>query len=339
MSLPSYKMKPVIAWLFTGCVLIYMMVLIGGITRLTHSGLSMVEWNMIVGSLPPMSDADWQEPFEKYKQTPEYKLINNQFSLEEFKSIYWWEYIHRMLGRLIGLVFIVPFLWFLLKRRLSPPLIRNCLVILLLGGFQGVLGWYMVKSGLVKDPHVSHFRLAAHLISAFAVFGFTFWVMLGLLYERESSTDNSLLKWTRIFFAVLIVQILYGAFTAGLHAGNFYNTFPKMGDEWFPDTITAYDGFILNITENKAGVQFVHRYLAYGVALLALFVWNKARTARLSASQLFAVNLLLGAVFLQFLLGVFTIIYNVPLVLGILHQTGAFLLFAATIYLLHRLRG
>ncbi len=332
--------KGIILWLLTGCFLVYLMVVIGGITRLTHSGLSMVEWNMIIGSFPPMNDADWQEPFQKYQQTPEYQILNTHFTLEEFKSIYWWEYIHRFLGRFIGVVFLLPFLWFLLRKRLDPPLIRKCLVMFLLGGFQGILGWYMVKSGLVKDPHVSHLRLAAHLISAFAVFGYTFWVAMGLMNNtRPNPVRGSLRKWGLVLFTVVIVQILYGAFTAGLGAGKFYNTFPKMGTEWIPDTISSYDGFWQNVLENKAGVQFIHRYIAYAVVLLVFLIWDKARKMQLSASQSSSVNLLVVIVLIQFLLGIFTLVWSVPVVMGVLHQTGAFFLFASCLLFLHRTRA
>lgn len=318
-----------------------MMVVIGGITRLTHSGLSMVEWNMIVGSLPPSTDAEWQVPFEKYKQTPEYKLINNQFSLEEFKSIFWWEYIHRLLGRVIGVVFIVPFIYFALKKRFDSVLMPKMVILLFLGAFQGFLGWYMVKSGLQKDPNVSHYRLAAHLISAFTVFGFTFWYALDLIYPNKKTISTSiqkLLGFARIMFGLLVVQIIYGAFVAGLKAGLFYNTFPKMGEEFFPETIFAYDTFWQNMLENIAGVQFVHRYLAYVVVGAVVFVWLKARKENLFAFQQRAANILLGVVGVQFLLGVFTILYAVPISLGVLHQMGAFVLYAAALYFIKTLK-
>ncbi len=340
--LHSTSQKPIIIWLLTGCVLIYIMVVIGGITRLTHSGLSMVEWNMIVGSMPPISDADWQVPFEKYQQSPEYQQRNSHFTLEEFKSIYWWEYLHRFLGRFIGLVFIVPFLFFLWKKKLSPLMIRRGIILLLLGGFQGVLGWYMVKSGLSKNPYVSHYRLAAHLISAFIVFGFTLWYALDLIYpNQEIETDtSSLRKNGRVFFGFVIIQIIYGAFVAGLKpvVGLGYPTFPKMGDEWFPDTITAFDPLWVNFLEKGAGVQFVHRYNAYIVVILILYIWYNAKKMTLSPLQQKSADLLLWVVMFQFLLGVLTILYSAPLLLGILHQTGAFLLFGSSMFFLHQMR-
>lgn len=333
--------KPIIIWLLAGCFLIYAMVVIGGITRLTHSGLSMVEWNPIIGSLPPMSDADWQVPFEKYKQSPEYQLINNQFTLEEFKSIYWWEYIHRLLGRTIGVVFLLPFFYFLLKKKFDKPLLRKMGVLLFLGALQGFLGWFMVKSGLQKEPHVSHYRLATHLISAFTVFGFTFWYALDLLYPQEvqgNSFTPGVKKWSRIMFAFIVLQIIYGAFVAGLRAGLFYNTYPHMGGSFMPETVTSFDPFWKNFLENPAGIQFIHRNLAIIVAVLVLFVWEKSRKLELSRLQRRASNFLLAVVCFQFLLGVITLLMAVPVTMGVLHQTGAFFLFASGLFFMHSLR-
>lgn len=333
--------RSIIIWLFTGCVLIYAMVAIGGITRLTHSGLSMVEWNPIIGSLPPMNDSDWQIPFEKYKQSPEYQIINNQFTLEEFKSIYWWEYIHRFLGRTIGVVFIIPFLYFLIKKKFDKFFLRKMYILLLLGAFQGVLGWFMVKSGLQKEPEVSHFRLAAHLISAFTVFGFTFWYGLDLLYPKkiqESLSIKNIRFWAKILFSTIIIQIIYGAFVAGLKAGLFYNTYPLMGNSFMPETVTSHDTFLKNCLENPAGVQFIHRNLAIIVAFLVLFVWRKAKKADLTSFQRKISNAMLLVVAIQFILGVITLLYAVPVALGVLHQTGAFVLFAVGLLFIHSLR-
>lgn len=333
--------RPIIIWLFAGCFLIYAMVVIGGITRLTHSGLSMVEWNMIVGSMPPVSDADWQVPFEKYKQSPEYQIINNQFTLEEFKSIYWWEYIHRMLGRTIGAVFLIPFIYFFLKKKFDGPLLKKMIVLLLLGALQGILGWFMVKSGLQKEPHVSHYRLAAHLISAFTVFGFTFWYALDLLYPGAEATitTKKLIRYSRIMFGFIVLQIIYGAFVAGLKAGLFYNTFPLMGRSFMPETVTVYEPFWKNLSENPAGVQFIHRWIAVIVAVFVLFVWEHARTLQLTSLQRKTSNVMLAVVIIQFLLGIFTLLYSVPVLMGVLHQTGAFFLFASALFFMHSLRS
>lgn len=333
--------KAIITWLLIGCVLVYAMVLIGGITRLTHSGLSMVEWNMIVGSLPPSSAADWHVLFEKYKLSPEYQQLNNHFGIEEFKSIFWWEYIHRFLGRLIGLIFIVPFVYFLVKKKITGKLLRDLTVILFLGAFQGVLGWYMVKSGLVKNPHVSHYRLAAHLISAFTVFGFTFWVALGLVFRNNKSLpqNKKLINWSYVLLITVVCQIIYGAFVAGLKAGYYYPTFPKMGNEWIADGVTTLSPIWKNFLEGIPGVQFIHRYLAYLVVVIVVVIYILSKKEITNPLQKVAIQSVSAIVIMQFLLGVFTLIYSVPVSLGVLHQTGAFLLFSASIFLLFQFKN
>ncbi|MBA3898643.1 MAG: COX15/CtaA family protein [Bacteroidetes bacterium] len=337
--MPLNQNKPVIIWLLTGCALIFIMVIIGGITRLTQSGLSIVEWNLLMGSIPPLNDAAWQELFLKYQNSPQYQLVNYHFSLEEFKSIFWWEYIHRLFGRFIGIVFFVPFLFFLLTKKLSKPLIRKLLILFALGGFQGFLGWFMVKSGLVKDPAVSHYRLAAHLITAFITFGYTFWIALELWFEgkKEENPALELKPSVLALFAVVTLQIVYGAFVAGLRAGNLYTTFPKMGDEWMAESVSfAYAKFgFISLFENPASVQFIHRCLAYAVVGLSFYVWRKANLSSNNPVKQ-AANILLAVITGQFLLGIFTLIYSVPVSLGVLHQAGAFVAFAAVIYLLFK---
>ncbi len=333
--------KSIIIWLLAGCFLIYAMVVIGGITRLTHSGLSMVEWNMIIGSKPPMTDAEWQVPFEKYKQSPEYQIINNQFTLEEFKSIFWWEYIHRLLGRTIGVVFLIPFFYFLIKKKFENSFLKKMVVLLALGALQGFLGWFMVRSGLQKEPHVSHYRLAIHLISAFTVFGFTFWYALDLLYPQalqQNEMTTKIKKYATFMFGFIVVQIIYGAFVAGLKAGLFYNTYPKMGEQFFPDTILSHDIFWKNFSENPAGVQFVHRYIAYVVVIIVVFVWERTLKLEKTSLQRKAANFMLMVVITQFLLGIITLLYSVPVTMGVLHQTGAFFLFASALFFMHSLR-
>lgn len=335
----SHRNKGIIIWLATGCFLIFVMVLVGGMTRLTQSGLSMVDWDLIMGSVPPLSDADWQQEFAKYQQSPEFTELNYDFSLNDFKSIFWWEYIHRMLGRLIGLVFIVPFFWFIAKKRIDKALMPKLVIILALGAFQGFLGWFMVKSGLKDIPHVSHYRLAAHLITAFLTFGYTFWVALSLFFG-DAATHYTLPKLRRlanILFGTVVLQIIYGAFVAGLKAGVYYPTWPKMGDKWFPPGITGMEPLMANFVEGIAGVQFLHRYIAYVVAVLVVIIWWKARNLRLQYSQRYAVNALAVLMLIQFYLGVMTLLKGVPIYLGIAHQAGAFLLFGATVFAMHRL--
>ena len=329
--------RPIVVWLFTGCFLIFIMVAIGGLTRLTHSGLSMVEWNLF-GSTPPSSDADWQIMFDKYKQYPEYQQINFNFSLEEFKSIFYWEYGHRMFGRLIGLVFIIPFLWFLIRKRVSKELLPKLILLLIMGSFQGLLGWYMVKSGLVKDPDVSHYRLAMHLVTAFLTFAYTFWVALGLIYPEKAQSDKKLKRLMWIIFPLVVFQIIWGAYVAGLNAGMVYNTWPKMGEAWIADSVTSMSPLWKNFIESLAGVQFVHRYLAYIVVAAILIAFFRGRKIQLFSNQRKALNVLVLAVSFQFVLGVLTLMLAIPISLGLLHQLGAFILLGSTVFALHRFR-
>lgn len=332
------KDRPIVIWLLTGCLLIFLMVAIGGMTRLTHSGLSMVEWNLFMGSIPPTTEANWQELFEKYQQYPEYKLVNFNISLDEFKSIFYWEYGHRMFGRLIGLVFIIPFLWFWFRGKISKTLMPKLILILIMGGFQGFLGWYMVKSGLIKEPDVSHYRLAMHLTTAFLTFAYTFWVALGLIYpkQKKPSITSGIRKWLNALLLILITQIVWGAYVAGLNAGKVYNSWPKMGEKWIADGVTAMEPFWTNFFEGLAGVQFVHRYLAYLVVALVVIVFIKSRKLSLSNSQQKGITFLLAAVSFQFILGIVTLLYAVPISLGLLHQLGAFILLGAVVYALQR---
>lgn len=333
------KNRPIAIWLLTGCLLIFMMVAIGGLTRLTHSGLSMVEWNLFMGSVPPSSEADWQGLFDKYKQYPEYQLVNFNISLDEFKSIFYWEYGHRMFGRLIGLVFIVPFLWFLAKGYIDKKLMPKLLLILFMGGFQGFLGWYMVKSGLVKEPDVSHYRLAAHLVTAFITFAYTFWVALDLLdYKKLQRANYQINRMLKFLLLVVIVQIIWGAYVAGLNAGMVYNSWPKMGDSWIAESVTAMEPFWINFIEGMAGVQFIHRYLAYIVIGLILYIFFKGKKSELIKGQSVSLNILLVAVGVQFLLGVFTLLYAVPISLGLLHQLGAFVLLGSVVFAMHKFK-
>jgi cytochrome c oxidase assembly protein subunit 15 len=330
MTTPYYR--PIVYWLLLGCVLIFIMTAIGGMTRLTHSGLSMVEWT-IFGSTPPADEADWINLFNKYKAYPEYQQVNFNFSLQEFKSIFWWEYMHRMFGRFIGLVFILPFLWFWFKGKISPSLMPKLVLILFLGGFQGFLGWYMVKSGLKSDPDVSHYRLAMHLTTAFITFAYTFWVPLGLVnLEKQSGEGIKLKPWLQLLMVLTLVQIIWGAYVAGLDAGKVYNSWPKMGEQWIAEGVTAMQPWWKNFTEGLAGVQFVHRYLAYGIVALIGFIYLKSQKLTLNQAQHSGLNFLLGAVLFQFLLGVFTLLYAVPISLGLFHQLGAFILLGAVVF-------
>ncbi|MEL0652385.1 COX15/CtaA family protein [Algibacter sp. TI.3.09] len=330
--------KKVIYWLLTGCLLIFIMVVVGGITRLTHSGLSISSYKLISGTIPPMNDAEWTEAFDLYKQYPEYQKLNNHFNLEDFKDIYFWEWLHRVIGRFIGLVFFLPFLYFLITKQLTKSTIKKAVILLIMGGFQGFLGWYMVKSGLVDNPDVSHFRLSAHLTTAFLTFAYTFWVALDLKFPCRKTVNTSFRNFIRLGLAVLILQIIYGAFVAGLDAGFIHNHWPLMSDGKFMHE-TVYieqNPLYKNFIEGKSGVQFVHRMLAYLVAFLLVSIWYKARKMETTKLQNYAVTGLLIMVGVQFLLGVLTLIFHVPVWLGVAHQVGAFFLLSITTFTLHR---
>ncbi|RIV69870.1 COX15/CtaA family protein [Flagellimonas aequoris] len=332
------KNKYVVYWLLTGCALIFVMVLVGGITRLTHSGLSISDYKLIQGTLPPMNDQEWQEAFELYQQYPEYQKLNSHFGLEDFKDIYFWEWLHRFIGRLIGMVFIIPFLFFLITKRLDRPTIKKAVILLIMGGFQGFLGWYMVKSGLVDRPDVSHFRLAAHLTTAFLTFAYSLWVALDLIYPDKKEVNTKIRNLIRFALVVLLLQIIWGAFVAGLDAGFIHNHWPLMSEgKLIHETVyIEQQPVIKNFFEGKSGVQFVHRYLAYVVVAFILAIWFKTRKIERTPLQEKGLKVLLAMVFVQFLLGVFTLIYAVPLWLGIAHQIGAFFLLATMTFTLHR---
>jgi len=333
--------KPVIIWLLFGCFLVFVMVVVGGITRLTNSGLSMTDWHLVTDTFPPLTEAKWQETFERYKQFPEYQKINihNDFTLSDYKFIYFWEWFHRFIGRIIGLVFIVPFFYFLYKKKIDKATLNKCFVLLGMGALQGFFGWFMVKSGLVDNPDVSHFRLSLHLTFAFITFAYTLWVALDLIYPDKKEAIVPLRKIARIALVFLLLQIIYGGFVAGLNAGLIHNHWPLMSDGQFihDSVFIEQKSMLLNLTEGKSGVQFVHRTLAYFVVGLILFLYFKSKKYNLTSQQKNGLNTLVLIVFLQFTLGVFTLLYSVPLWLGLTHQITAFFLLTAMTYTLHRL--
>jgi cytochrome c oxidase assembly protein subunit 15 len=333
--------KPVIIWLLSGCFLVFIMVVVGGITRLTNSGLSMTDWHLINDTFPPMSEEKWVEYFEEYKKYPEYLLVNQykDFQLDNYKFIFFWEWFHRFIGRIIGLVFIVPFVYFLIKKQLDKSTIKKCFVLLSMGAFQGFLGWFMVASGLKDMPDVSHFRLAIHLTFAFITFAYTLWVALDLLYPERKLPVFSLRKIARIALVVLLIQIIYGGFVAGLNAGLIHNHWPLMSDgQFFHDSISLEkSNLLLAFIEGKSGVQFIHRTFAYFVVAMIILLFVKSRKVVLENAQDKGVKILLVFVFIQFILGIFTLILHVPLWLGLAHQIMAFFLLAAMTFTLHRL--
>ncbi len=324
--------RKIIVWLFSGCFLVLLMVLVGGITRLTGSGLSIVEWKPIMGVLPPLNENEWSVAFEKYKESPQFKIENYTFNLSDFKSIFWWEYIHRNLGRFIGLVFILPYFYFKSKKIISSSLNLKLIGILVLGSLQALMGWLMVKSGLVDMPHVSHYRLAMHLVLALITFSYTFWVALELIYiEKPKSTLNHrLASWVNFLIGLVLVQIVYGAFVAGLRAGRILNTWPKVGNEWIPSNMNQFDSFIANISQNPITVQFIHRMLAYTVLVFVTILGLKLKKADVFTKIGFHITLIL--ILLQVVLGIITLLFAVPISLGVLHQATAFLVFGSLVY-------
>ena len=263
------------------------MVVVGGVTRLTHSGLSIVEWQPIVGTLPPLDEAQWQATFEKYKLTPEYKLVNAGMSLDEFKGIFWWEYFHRLLGRLIGFAFLLPFLWFLVRRRIPEGYGLPLAGIFVLGGLQGAMGWYMVKSGLVEDPRVSQFRLTAHLGLAFVIFGAMQWVAMSLLFpgrvEAGRESVRSARSWAGWLAVLVFAMVLTGGLVAGIRAGFAYNTFPLMNGSVVPPVIMMIEPWWRNFFWNMATVQFDHRLGAWLLAFPVPVLWWKVLRADVPA--------------------------------------------------------
>jgi cytochrome c oxidase assembly protein subunit 15 len=326
-------------WLLVCCGLVFLMVVLGGFTRLTGSGLSMVDWRPLMGILPPLSDAEWQLVFDMYRNSPEYKMVNAGFGLEGFKGIFWLEYLHRLLGRLIGVVFFVPFVYFFIKGYVVRREWPKYLLMFVLGGMQGVLGWYMVKSGLVNVPQVSQYRLTAHLVAAFVIYAYMFWVAMSLLFP---ATQNALRHpWygkTLALFVLISVTIISGGFVAGLKAGKIYNTFPMMGDHWVPPGLMALEPFWRNFFDNMTTVQFDHRLLAITTFALVVAYWFRSRAVDLPARARPAAKALLHTAIVQIALGIATVLFAVPVILGAAHQGVAMILFTIALYLVQALR-
>lgn len=322
-------------WLYAVAALVFVMVVVGGITRLTESGLSMVRWEPISGTIPPLSEEAWLAEFDAYRASPEYQKINRGMSLAEFKEIFFWEYIHRLLGRVIGLAFALPLAWFAWKRAIPPGYGWKLTALLLLGGLQGAIGWWMVASGLVDRPEVSHIRLAVHLLLALFIFGALIWTALDLARLARNPDARPvrmpiLAIWT---LCLLGLQLMFGAYVAGLDAGYAFNSWPKMGDEWFPAGTPMLQPFIVNLADNPIVVQFVHRWLAFVVAGFAIALALRAA----ARGQTAAATLLIVAVCVQILLGIATLLTGVELWIAVTHQGMAALLLAATVLVAHRL--
>ncbi len=332
--------KPIAVWLLACCALIFAMVVLGGVTRLTHSGLSIVEWDPIVGAIPPLTQSQWEQTFDLYKQTPEYRDVNAGMSLPQFKGIFYVEWAHRLLGRLIGVVFLLPFLYFLARRRIKRALVPRLAIMFVLGGLQGALGWYMVKSGLVDLPRVSPYRLTAHLGLAVVIYAYIFWTALGLLYPREPlPPPGRLRRFSTGVTALIFLMMLSGGFVAGNKAGFAFNTFPLMNGRFIPEGMFALRPWWINLFENIATVQFDHRLIAYLLCLVIPLFWWSAMRSALPARTRRGAHLLLGWLAVQVTLGISTLLLVVPVPLAAAHQAGALILFSIALFVRHALRA
>ncbi|MEZ5382364.1 MAG: COX15/CtaA family protein [Microthrixaceae bacterium] len=324
-------------WLFVVAALVFVMIVVGGTTRLTQSGLSMVRWEPVSGVVPPLSQAAWQAEFDSYKAYPEYQKINRSMDLSEFKGIFFWEYLHRLLGRVLGLAMVVPFAWFVLRGAVPRGYGRRLAVLVALVGLQGAIGWWMVASGLIDRPDVAHERLALHLSTALILLVGLLWTALDMraLAAGRSAVAGRPARWVWPFSVLLFTQIIFGAFVAGLDAGRIYTTWPQMQGAWVPDGLTADSPLWGNLVNNATAVQFVHRWLAMVVAVAAM--WVALRLYRAGAPGL--ATALSWAVSAQVILGVLTLLHSVPVSLGVAHQLGAVLLLMVIVAAAHWARG
>jgi heme a synthase len=315
--------RAVAVWLWCVAALIVCMVIVGGATRLTDSGLSITEWRPLLGAIPPWNEAHWQEAFAKYKLIPEYQIQNRGMSLEDFKFIYWWEWAHRFLGRIIGAAFLLPLIYFIWTKQIARSLWPKLALLFVVGGLQGALGWYMVSSGLSERVDVSQYRLAAHLTLAVALFA-------AVLFTAFTLNDRVAFNWSNksllaaTFIGLLFLQVAAGGFVAGLDAGHASDTWPKMNDAWVPDGLHVIEPHWRNFFENALAVQFNHRLLAYVLLLLAIlqFAWLRSTTS----------GLVFAVVIGQACLGIMTVLWQVPLTTALAHQGGALLVLALALY-------
>jgi cytochrome c oxidase assembly protein subunit 15 len=334
---PTPHDRQIATWLLFCAVVIFGMILLGGMTRLTNSGLSMVEWKPLMGVIPPLSEQAWMETFEKYKQFPEYQKVNRGMSLAEFKYIFMYEYLHRVLGRLIGVIFLLPMLYFSFKGRVRPGLMPKLVALFFLGGLQGLLGWYMVKSGLVDDPRVSQYRLTAHLGLAVIIYAYMLWVALDLLFPKGSRGESGggLARWSLVLIGLVYLMILSGGLVAGTRAGFAYSTWPLMGTTFIPPGLYAGTPFWLDIFEDITTIQFNHRMFAYLLFLLlsgfAIVVLRQVRHAHARLGAILVVVTLL----VQVGLGISTLLLHVPVGVATAHQGGAVLLLSAVLFTSH----
>ena len=325
------KNRPIVIWLAIVCAVIYLMIVVGGVTRLTQSGLSMVDWQPVMGAIPPLNQEAWQRAFDAYKQYPEYQKINHGMDLEAFKGIFYWEYGHRLLGRTIGLLYFLPFVTFLVLGRVEARWKPRLWIAFVLGGLQGLMGWYMVMSGLVDEPRVSHFRLAAHLLLAIGILGFLFWLILDMLDVKSVYVPPIVRQLAILLLLLLSIQLLFGAFTAGLDAGFAYNTYPLMHGQFLADAALRFEPLWRNFLENDMMIQFVHRWVGalLLMGVIAFFVLAMRHGMLMPALVLVAVTSV------QFLVGVATLLLRVPVALGSLHQGLACLMVLVMLYVVY----
>jgi len=323
--------KQLYYWLITMFVLVSCIIIVGGLTRLTDSGLSITEWELFKGFLPPISNSEWENYFSLYKQIPEYKLQNFNMNLSEFKIIFWWEWIHRFLGRLIGLCFLIPLIYFALKNGINKT--KSLFFIFLLICFQGFLGWFMVKSGLINKVDVSHFRLSMHLTTAFIILSLILWQIFK--YKKIYLNENHFIEYNLplIFLSTIFLQIIFGAFVSGMDAGKIYNTWPLMGNNYFPDDNTFFNLFNLKALSDPSLVQFIHRNLAYFI--LFIFILISFFVVIKKLSKFYNILKLLGvALLLQVILGILTILSGAQMLLASMHQISSIILISFSLYLL-----
>jgi cytochrome c oxidase assembly protein subunit 15 len=332
MYIENIKIKNYISfWLASMFWIISIMIIVGGLTRLTDSGLSITQWELFSGFLPPLSDLDWNNYFNLYKKIPEYTQQNYSMTLQEFKVIFWWEWIHRFLGRLIGILFLIPLIYFTFKESFKE--LFNLYVIFILICFQGFVGWYMVSSGLVNRVDVSHFRLSAHLLIAFFIISLILWNYFNLKIKRNFTAKLNF-SIPFIFLFLIFCQILTGAFVSGMDAGQIYNSWPLMGSSFFPDDNKIINIFKLSAFSDPSLVQFMHRNLAYLILVFYLFTLINIYKKKL-VNLYFAINLVGLLLIVQILLGIFTLLYGAQILLASMHQISSIFLVSSSVYLLY----
>lgn len=342
MALPARKRCRLQMWLWTLAAMTLAVLVVGGITRLTQSGLSMVDWQPLVGVVPPLTEAQWAEQFERYRQFPEFQYRKGM-TLAGFKRIYFWEYLHRLLARLIGVVFLVPFILFWRAGYLPPPLLRRTLAILAVGAAQGAMGWLMVRSGLVDRPSVSHYRLAVHLVLAFVIAGLCVWLARDLSLGRKvtvvtSRTRSLLVRGLTVVGALMAAQVVWGAFVAGLKGGHLYNTFPLMAGRVVPPQMLLLDPVLLNFVQNAETVQWMHRVLGTALLVAAGLFFVRLRFATIDRKSRRLNGGLLALIAAQYVLGVATLVRGVPVSLAVPHQAMGMLIVAVWVVWVHHVR-